>query len=339
MTAGPELHVQLIGMDARDEAAFRIIFSSKNYRFVFDAIEPALLVIDHDNPDAQRLWELARRDYPKARSLVLSRQVVAQGDGHLRKSFKPDELYAMALRLCGHAVVAPVPKKMPETGAIKPLAFTEQSGLPGERETHYDPAMYLQQYLHEAAAMARDKQGCVLIQGLPRDVLFCGIKGTVHTELSDHTLRPLCRVPIQTGLVSLRLVEPSAEVEMYPRMPTEVFLWKAAMWTARGRLPVGCNPDHMAKLSRWPNLTRLTEIPHALRLSAMWGAQAISPNQMVKQLGIPAENVFDFFSACHAQGLMNLLGEAVGRAASAPASQPHKNRPMLSWIMNKLRTL
>ena len=325
MTTSPQIRVVLIGMDERTETALRILFSKSD--LVFDADIADVLVIDCDSTHFESAWEMARKGHPQARAITVSYKTGhPPSDGFLQKPFKPADLHALILRICRMSTL-PYSPHIEERRRVPRL----------DSETHYDPEKHLQHSLQKAAAIASKNKHAVWVIGLPRSILFDGDSRMVYTELSDNALRPFCMVPLQPGSVSLQPTTTSPEHRLTHRIPTEAFLWKTAMWTARGRLPVGCDPDRPAWLKRWPNLTRLTEIPHALRLSALWNSQPISPLQMAERLNIPTQNVFDFFSACHA---LDLMAHAIEDTPSHRHEiKPHANRPVLSWIMDRLRTL
>jgi hypothetical protein len=109
----------------------------------------------------------------------------------------------------------------------------------------------------------------------------------------------------------------------------EVILWRAASATYHGKLPPGTNPKARVQLSRWPNLTRVLEIPHAVRIAALWTEQRLALDFTAEILGIAQRYVFTFYGAAHAAGLAGPVqgveavekGEAVPGTRTNPASQ------------------
>lgn len=85
---------------------------------------------------------------------------------------------------------------------------------------------------------------------------------------------------------------------------TEQFMWEVTVKTARGRVPEGTSLDDLYVVKYWPNLTRLSYVPNATRISAFWIDQAQSINNIVAKLNIPLEDVLTYFSAASAIGLL-----------------------------------
>lgn len=167
--------------------------------------------------------------------------------------------------------------------------------------------------------------------------------GAVRTDMPRQALRELC--------LCERLAEP-AQVEPLPRdavrkhsaertswESAEAFLWQVALWTYHGRLPAGTAVHGRVYLARWPNLTRIAEVPHAARVASLWLAQAVSLAFTVEVLAVPQRYVFAFYGAAHAAGL---AGQA--RRASDHLFQPEppgsvESRPLLAGVSARLRGL
>jgi hypothetical protein len=332
MAPQQSMQVTLIGLDTRAEAAFRIILAKAGFSLEFGSDAPALLIVDHDGPGAAEEWARLRALNPAARSLVIAADGVPRGDGFLPKPFNAAQLNALARRLCA-PLTAPVAAAAP---ARPPRAARASRD---ETAARYDPARHLQRHLLEAANLAQRDRISVQVGGLPGELVFCGESRLAYTALSDHVLRPLCAMPLQAGLIALRRTALTEAHRALPKLPAEVLLWKTAIWTARGRFPLACDPDQPVRLRRWPNLTRLNEIPYALRIAALWNTYRISPRQMVTRLDIPSEFVFDFFGACDAQGLLDTgHGRPLPSTATREPDQPGE-RSLLGWIIDKLRGL
>lgn len=84
---------------------------------------------------------------------------------------------------------------------------------------------------------------------------------------------------------------------------TQALLWRIALWTYQGRLPVGTELSKRVYLSQWPNFTRLLQLPNALRIAALWTEQPMPLLYTADALGIPQRNVFAFYSAAYTCGL------------------------------------
>jgi len=168
--------------------------------------------------------------------------------------------------------------------------------------------------------------------------------GPVHCNLAAHTLRDLCDAQGADQFV----VEPAAppaergERQGPARQPwdsTEAFLWQVALWTYRGRLPSGTAVHGRVYLTRWPNLTRLAEIPHALRIAALWLAQPVSLAFTVDMLGIPQRYVFAFYGAAHAAGLAGQARRAADHLFESELGMRAESRHLLAGVAARLRGL
>ena len=106
------------------------------------------------------------------------------------------------------------------------------------------------------------------------------------------------------GLSAAEQARAMAKLEQFKEMiPLEVLLWKLAVWTSRGRLPTGTDPDARFYLRCWPNFTRLMVIPHAVRIAAFWVREPMPPVFVADALGVAPADVFTFYYAAKIIGL------------------------------------
>jgi hypothetical protein len=167
--------------------------------------------------------------------------------------------------------------------------------------------------------------------------------GAVRTDLPRQALRELC--------LSERLAD-SPRIETLPREAhragtaertiwesAEAFLWQTALWTYRGRLPAGTAVHGRVYLARWPNLTRIAEVPHAARIASLWLSQAVSLAFTVEVLAVPQRYVFAFYGAAHAVGLAGQARRASDHLFQAEPPGPADARPLLAGVSARLRGL
>lgn len=83
----------------------------------------------------------------------------------------------------------------------------------------------------------------------------------------------------------------------------DALLWKLAVWTARGRLPEGADPDTRYYLRCWPNFTRLMVLPHSIRIAALGVREPMTLIFIADTLEIAPADVFSFYYAAMAIGL------------------------------------
>lgn len=118
----------------------------------------------------------------------------------------------------------------------------------------------------------------------------------------------------------------------------EGLIWKVAAWTYRGKLPVGLLPNQRVYLRHWPNLTRLLELPDAMRIAALLNEQPMSMSRVAEALRIPQRHVFAFCACCHAIGLLDLAKRAADHLIEPPPAPPeHGERKFLGRLMHYLK--
>lgn len=83
----------------------------------------------------------------------------------------------------------------------------------------------------------------------------------------------------------------------------DAFTWLAALMSSRGRLPVGTDRTRAERLARWPNLTRLELVPHAMELASRWNDAPLSIEAMVRASGVHPRFVHGFHQGAHALDL------------------------------------
>ncbi|MCK6392339.1 hypothetical protein [Zoogloea sp.] len=216
-------------------------------------------------------------------------------------------------------------------------------GSPLPDKLFFNPDDYLIGRLQQALALASASGRPHLISGLPR---LIGIEPrpipVCITAFRENQLRPLAmtQLPESTGrIVSTPLI---GEADSQPlQLAAEDFLWNAAAWAARGRLPAGSNPYRPVRLRAWPNFTYAFASPHAMRIAALWTRTQASPVEIAARLGIPHRYVFSVYSAASFAGLLDTTTGDANTPAALPAPPAQTDRParpsILSRILRKLR--
>ena len=93
----------------------------------------------------------------------------------------------------------------------------------------------------------------------------------------------------------------------------DAFAWLCALMSSRGRLPAGLDRHAPARLARWPNLTRLEPVPHAIELAARWSAAPLSIDAVTRVAGVEPRFVHAFHNAASALGLFEARAPETGR--------------------------
>ncbi len=212
---------------------------------------------------------------------------------------------------------------------------------------YFDASDLLLGYLLQARNRAVSSNRPVRIE----DKLAGGVKpitllpqsGEVITSMNDEELKALCSVKLDKA-VNIRPFTPlqSDEIDAnIKKQSLEAFIWKVAVWTSNGRVPVGTQVKAPISLKQWPNFTRLMMIPNGLRISSLWNDMSHPPLLVAKILKIPAQHVFSFYTAAHAIGILNttVVHPVVDneRPASAPVVKKHRHRSLFKRILSHIK--
>ena len=226
-------------------------------------------------------------------------------------------------------------------GAMEDIPTTPGGPLPDK--LFFNPDDYLIGRLQQAVALARASGRPQLISGLPR---LIGIEPRPApmciTAFRENQLRPLAmtQLPEATGrIVSTPIIGEAGSNPIH--VAAEDFLWNAAAWAARGRLPTGSDPYRPVRLRAWPNFTCAFVSPHAMRIAALWTRTRASPVEIATRLGIAHRYVFSVYSAASFAGLLDTTagqGDEARPPPSPPTQADKPTRPsILSRILRKLR--
>ncbi|ABA56665.1 hypothetical protein Noc_0132 [Nitrosococcus oceani ATCC 19707] len=206
---------------------------------------------------------------------------------------------------------------------------------------YYDPHRYFQGYLHNALIKAQAIGGARITSGWGEVIVLSEVNQAM-LRLSDRQLRPLCVMPLAKANVDISALAPQEVEALYSQVvysdswqSLHPLLWKVALWTSRGRIPLGVPLDRPVCLKHWPNLTRLLLTPHAMRIAALWAVQPCSLMGTVATLQIPQRYVFAFFSALHSVGLVELEQITVKKVPSSIPASHHQG--ILGRVLNRLR--
>jgi hypothetical protein len=147
-------------------------------------------------------------------------------------------------------------------------------------------------------------------------------------------------------LSSTALGSQALDGEPVVRLGLTTLLWQVALWSCRGRLLAGIDPDTPLRLRQWPNLTRLAPLPGALRIAGLWSRTPTSLRVAVSLLKMEPGPLCNFIAASHALGLLEQVGkreEAANPAATVtrPATPPlpAARQSLLSRLLGRIKNL
>jgi len=211
------------------------------------------------------------------------------------------------------------------------------------RKVTYSTANLLQGYLQQALTEAMQTQRPVVVHGIWRNISIDPVARSVCYELSLSQLRSLCIMPTKESKVSIEPMttlgecKPDRPGAKFDHDPLDAFLWQIALWTSRGRIRDDVDLKKPVFLTHWPNFTRLTVTPHALRIAALWVRQPYGLFETAKILQIPQRYVFAFYCAAQAIGLAGQGQRQSDTLIESPTPVEPRHKGLLGRILSRLR--
>lgn len=210
--------------------------------------------------------------------------------------------------------------------------------LAEDPELRYDPEVHLVSALREACLVGAkwqvptqlDCSAGRIVVDTTRNLLLCDFDAE---RLESLFATPLGKRPKTRTLNR----QEQAAIQSHTPHPQGLrrlddLLWRAGLLTAVGRLPIDADPQRPVYLRHWPNLTRLTAIPHAVRIAAMWSARGASLVETAATLGIAQRHVIAFYNACSALDLLTDDGSHIHRAQRRVARNRGLLTRLLGWL-------
>ncbi len=212
------------------------------------------------------------------------------------------------------------------------------------KSAYFDASDLLLGYLLQARSRAVSSNKPVRIE----DQLAGGVKpitllpqsSEVVTCMTDDELKSLCSVKLDKA-VNIRPFThiKSDDIDAGSRKQSlESFIWKIAIWTSNGRVPIGTQVKAPTSLKQWPNFTRLMMMPDALRIASLWNDMPHPPLLVAKVLKVPVQHVFSFYTAAHAIGLLDTAVRPVEGKMSKPVPvKKHQHRGLFKRILSHIK--
>ena len=204
---------------------------------------------------------------------------------------------------------------------------------------------YLLEVVKSAAVRAKASGLAITVQLKGGSLLIDPLNNRVVTAALPDQVRTWCEKLLAPGDYKILDVEPGS-VDQHLVSGDEAvietldsLLWRLALWTYQGRLPWGTLIESRSYLEHWPNLTRLVDIPDAMRIASLWNGCPIPLAHIAEALKIPQRNVFAFYGAAHAIGLAGPAQREADQLAEPFPIQAHEQRTLLSRVVTRLRGL
>lgn len=217
------------------------------------------------------------------------------------------------------------------------------------KEVFYSPEKFLQGIMEQARKKSQQSGQIVQLNAMDHIFYFDDKNQKVHSTVSSSVIRHLCVVnqdepatysvkpdSFRDDLAFILQARNKNKINGKHSWSMEAFMWVITLWCSRGRIPAGTDLTRPVYLMQWPNLTRLEQIPHAARISALIYDQPRTLTDTARQLGIRQRYVFAFFSACKAIGLSDVSVRDIDRLFESEKPKHNKNKSILSKILGKL---
>jgi len=207
----------------------------------------------------------------------------------------------------------------------------------------YNPKDYFQGYVQSALKVAEAKNQVMRLNSGWKPLIIIPHNHEIWLDADDKLLRAFASLPMNkiSGLkmtltrVGSNLKSIQEDLEKIHNQ--DVFLWKLAVWTSKGRYPSALDINRAVFLKNWPNFTRLVVTPHALRISALLIGGSRTLPDIIDVLKIKPQYVFVFISAAYALGLVGQAERKADEMFQAPAIKKSEQQGLLSRILGKLR--
>lgn len=384
-TPAEPITVLTAGMDERKLALFRMAFRLHTlhpYRLASDhGGTPQLAIIDVDSATGWQVWQQYRQQHPELPALIVTaypsddapalqmvkpvrmeklfpllRQLLATPDVAADSAALPPASPPPAVTpapvsapLAATPVVRPAPAPVPPPAAVRPTTPPPGEAPPVARQggqrrilQRFHPVGTIYGLLVEAA---RQKQPQLLYCEQRLFACVDPVQGmaTLHTTLSS--VQQLCELNgLRLASQAQGATAPTDEPVVRIALPT--LLWQVALWSCRGRLLAGIDPDTPLRLRQWPNLTRLAPLDGALRIAGLWSRTPTSLRVAVSLLKMEPATLCNFIAASHALGLLEQVGKtneaapsATRPATPAPAPLPPARQSLLSRLLGRIKNL
>ncbi|PPD20118.1 MAG: hypothetical protein CTY23_09820 [Methylomonas sp.] len=207
----------------------------------------------------------------------------------------------------------------------------------------FDPNLYFLSYAHEAFKRASEYGQAMQLHSAWKPVLIFPGSRQVWLDADDKQTRVFAGMEQKknlAGAISLTPVDAAAvratkAPDKFQDM--DAFLWKLAIWTSKGRLPMTLNAQQPVYIRHWPNFTRLMMTPDALRVVALLAQGPRSPLEVAQSLNIRANYVFVVITACWSLGLLDQRTRSADYLVTPEPPKPDKKQDLLTKILNRLR--
>lgn len=208
----------------------------------------------------------------------------------------------------------------------------------------FTPENYILHSVQNAFRIAKDSNQAVKLNFYGDDyALFMPEANLVHSTVNVRSdkFAELCNKPIQTGQIALHIpsssefafLETQANSHVDTLIDMEAFVWITSLLTAKGRLTRGVDINRSLVLKHWPNMTRLEQFPHLMRVAALWNQRPGTLFDIAKALRVPQRYVFSFYTAANN---LNLFEVDQTKHKRREKEKPKESRGLFARLLTRL---
>lgn len=360
-----------VAMDDQQQAMFKMAFkmhNTTNYQVISagSGEKPELVIVDGDGPSGLAAWQKAKKDYVGSVVVYFSKSPPSVTAPYLAKPIKFDSLFLSLRNLLQGNGVWVVRSNMAAhnspLSAASPVAQVPPQPARHQRVgeitiPRFDPKVGLLGAFRDSLAHA-ERNTAILVDEKPVIAVFPSLQ-RVWVAIDPDNLKKLCQ---QENInITLKQIPDNSNLQERANTTPTSCLWQVALWTANGRLVHPLNPNTVFRLKSWPNLTRLTPLPEAMRLSAFLTRTSVSLNMLYKLMPLDMSDILNYIAATYltdylavtqqvdeaaahhsaTQATVNTAAETpkpeqVQAARATPAHAQQKSGGLLSRLMKKL---
>ncbi|EAR60611.1 hypothetical protein [Neptuniibacter caesariensis] len=172
------------------------------------------------------------------------------------------------------------------------------------RSVFHNPEGSLLVVLSDAIELAQKQEQPVEVTGLPGQLFVFPENREIYSTFSDDFLNQLALTRFGYGELGF---EEKTDFELKEKDKhlvegVDSFVWKVAIWTARGRLIVGMDPEKTMQLTTKPDFDAFLPLPHGEEISEVWAGNSLSALDVAKILDVPQRVVFAYMCGAYSLG-------------------------------------
>ncbi|NOY73616.1 MAG: hypothetical protein GXP14_14835 [Gammaproteobacteria bacterium] len=347
------INIVALGLDlpslTRLKSLFKVFKSIyKNECHLVENDNADLCIIDFDDPKGNALWQQSLEQYPSRPNIIIASDptVVNHADG-MTKPLNIDLLwefidarYQQTRKTTQAKAVSGVHRMINQQKQENktPVNIDDSESL------YYQPADYLQGYLQAKIQCAKQEKTYFKLNFRENSMIIIDpVQQMIYIDLPTMLLKQISQISRQMlEIYSEKISETQlndikvkhSKIQVYR---LEKFLWDLTYLTANGRVPQDTNLSQQVFLQHWPNFTRLTKTPSAMRISALLVKHTCLLSSIPTILRIPEYEVFNFYSAANVIGLTGQT-KCTDNTYIALTTKPeaHKKRNILSALLSHL---